>query len=176
MTGTKHKRTVSESYNGEDALDKAATALIEREVLHCQSALVDTILAAGRSANSLGADPCLPEWEDVENLYEHRCPECGEGVIAGADSYACHCGWTTDDGGEPDTEPQEVFEWWLVTDYLADKLSERGHVTLSDGQSTWWGRCCTGQAILLDGIMQRIVCETGYCGWPQGKLEQDEVS
>ncbi len=46
---------------------------------------------------------------------------------------------------------------WADPFLLADQLTDRGHVTLSDGQSHWWGRCCSGQAIKLDGILQRIV-------------------
>ncbi len=55
-----------------------------------------------------------------------------------------------------DTENLEVFEWWLVSDYLGRKLSELGHPIVSDGLNTYWGRCTTGQAILLDYAISQV--------------------
>lgn len=164
MTNDTNKRKIAEGYYGGDALDNAAERMIEREVLYCQSSLVDHCL----SKEVLSLD-------DADNLYEARCPECG-GEVKDEDrddddhlfDHRCtSCDW---EGDHPDQEPVEVLQWFLVTDWLADKLRERGRVILSDGQSQWWGRTCCGQAILLDGIMQRIVCETGYYRWPEGSL------
>lgn len=59
-----------------------------------------------------------------------------------------------DNGFEP--EYKEVFEWWLVTDYLADKLREIEEPVLVVDDFTIWGRTCTGQAIELDGTIQQI--------------------
>jgi len=53
-------------------------------------------------------------------------------------------------------EPAEIFEWWLVSDWLAERLSEKGQPTLEYSGNHWWGRCTTGQAILLDGVIQEI--------------------
>ena len=51
-------------------------------------------------------------------------------------------------------QPQEVFEWWIVSSYMARKLQEAGAVII-DGENIW-GRTTTGQAILLDGIISNI--------------------
>lgn len=56
-------------------------------------------------------------------------------------------------------EPQEVYEWWLVSDFLCRKLKDMGEVVLYD--EGIWGRCGTGQAILLDGTMSRIAADMG---------------
>lgn len=53
-------------------------------------------------------------------------------------------------------EPQEIYEWWLVDEWLHDQLETIGEPVLTDGQSHWWGRTCTGQAIYLDGTLQKI--------------------
>lgn len=174
----KTKRTMAEGYNGGDALDSKAEEMIAREVLACQSALLDSVLALDG-----GAHGYLPTYEDADNLMEQRCPECGEDAIeptteeeadeTGCD-YACRsgsCGWF---GDCPDNEPAEVMEWWLVSDWLGDCLSDRGMVVLRYGSSAWWGRCCTGQGIIIDGIMQRIVAETGWGGWAKGQLGGEE--
>jgi len=53
-----------------------------------------------------------------------------------------------------ESEPQEVLEWWIVSSFLAEKLNELGHPTLTD--ENIWGRCTSGQAILLDYSITQI--------------------
>ena len=55
--------------------------------------------------------------------------------------------------------PQEVFEWWRVTSYLYEKLGNKGEVVLEGPNGYYWGRCCTGQAILLDGVISQICAD-----------------
>lgn len=45
---------------------------------------------------------------------------------------------------------KEVFEWWSVSDWLADKLKEVGSVVLEGDYDSYWGRCETGQGLSLD--------------------------
>ena len=47
---------------------------------------------------------------------------------------------------ENSNELDEVFEWWLVTPYMADLLKENREVIFSDYDCYWWGRTTTGQA------------------------------
>lgn len=56
------------------------------------------------------------------------------------------------------SEIRDVYEWWLVSDWLAEKLKSHGEVMVSDGWNQYWGRCTTGQAILLDYVISKI-CE-----------------
>lgn len=56
-------------------------------------------------------------------------------------------------------EPQEPYEWWIVSSWLCNKLKEKGEVVLED--ENIWGRCCTGQAILLDSVISDICEEMG---------------
>ena len=172
-----NERKTAEAYHGRDALDRQAETMIERLVLQCQTCLVDSILGLVYDWGSNGYG-WLPTWDDVANGHENRCPDCGELTTEadtdaddwdGQDHRCTSCEWT---GDYPNSDPQEVMEWWLVDSWLGDRLKELGHVILTDGQSTWWGRCCTGQGIILDGIMQRIVVETGWQGWPEGQLTE----
>jgi len=57
-----------------------------------------------------------------------------------------------------DPERDEVYEHWLITDWLADKLEARGEVVGRDicGLGAVWGRCTTGQSICMDGVIQQI--------------------
>lgn len=80
------------------------------------------------------------EYEDsFEETEAHKCENCGHIV---------------DDIDELDTEPQEIFEWWMVSDWFANKLVEKGESVLLD--ESIWGRSCTGQAILLDWVISQI--------------------
>lgn len=55
--------------------------------------------------------------------------------------------------------PREVFEWWRVTGYLYEKLRENGEVVLEGPNGYYWGRCCRGQAILLDWVISEICAD-----------------
>jgi len=58
---------------------------------------------------------------------------------------------------EYDQEMAEVYEWWIVTDWFANKLKAKGEIILEDFFNlTIWGRQGTGQAILLDWVVGSI--------------------
>lgn len=62
-----------------------------------------------------------------------------------------------------DPYDREVFEHWLVSDWLAGKLTAAGEKCDKDFAGlTVWARCTTGQSIVLDGVMQSIALEL----WP----------
>lgn len=50
----------------------------------------------------------------------------------------------------------EIYEWWIVSPFLAGKLAAYGQTVLDDGMNRYWGRCTTGQAILLDRVISEI--------------------
>lgn len=53
---------------------------------------------------------------------------------------------------------REIYEHWLVTDWFAEKLSERGESVVRDFAGlTIWGRSTTGQAISMDSVIRAIV-------------------
>lgn len=53
----------------------------------------------------------------------------------------------------------EIYEHWIVSEWLADRLRDRSQRVGSLDNLTVWGRGCTGQAILLDSVIQDIVKE-----------------
>lgn len=85
---------------------------------------------------------CQPD-EDDDDVY--HCLDCGK--VFSQDEY-----------DYLDDEPQEVYEWWMVTTWFGEKLKAHGEVVIELYGRTLWGRCCTGQAILLDYVVGRI-CE-----------------
>jgi hypothetical protein len=142
-------------YCGHAGVDQAdcpdcATAenILRNDVLACQSSLVTKLLMHNAEPYQwAGVDI---DWDDVENLY--CCAYCGA-----QDTEGPCCA----DNPDGETEPQEIFEWWLVTDWLADKLSAIGEPVLRSDYGTWWGRTCTGQSIMLDGTLQKIAKSLG---------------
>lgn len=53
-------------------------------------------------------------------------------------------------------EPQEIFEWWIVSKWLGNRLEQMGEPIINDGLHMYWGRTGTGQAILLDSVISQI--------------------
>ena len=56
----------------------------------------------------------------------------------------------------------EAYEHWIVSDWLADKLETAGEMVSRDIYGlTIWGRCTTGQPILLDSVICGIYNNMG---------------
>lgn len=53
-------------------------------------------------------------------------------------------------------EMQEILEWIHVSNFLYDRLREKGHPVWNDGSIYVWGRTSTGQAILYDDVISGI--------------------
>lgn len=135
--------------------------LVERHVLLRQNAAVEAYKARESRDGIL-----YPFLEEVENYWQDKCPKCGEtlphesyAAPEGSEyCYGCpHCAHEFDDA---DSETAEVYEWWAVTEWLADRLREQGEVLYESGDAWIWGRQTTGQAILLDGVVQTIAQAT----------------
>ena len=58
--------------------------------------------------------------------------------------------------GDEESQPKEVYEWWLVTEWLAKKPDAIEQVVLETDWGFYWGRTCTGQAIELDNVIQEV--------------------
>lgn len=78
MEPTPNTKPRGPGYNGGDALDKRAETLIEREVLACQSVLVDKLLAISYQF----PQGEMPSHEDIEGGETLLCPDCGGEVDA----------------------------------------------------------------------------------------------
>ena len=102
------------------------------------------------------------EDEAREAAIEHVMPQLRERVAAlveeqgGAAEAVCN---------EYNLEPErsEVYEHWIVTNWFANKLAEKGETTGEVAGLTIWGRCTTGQSMSLDYVVQQIAMEL----WPE---------
>lgn len=59
----------------------------------------------------------------------------------------------------PQDECSEVFEHWIVTKWFAGKLAEKGEAVAELFDFWVWGRTCTGQAIMLDSVIEQIASD-----------------
>lgn len=50
----------------------------------------------------------------------------------------------------------EIYEWWRVSPWLAEKLDDAGECVLENDYGCWWGRTCTGQSVIMDGTFQTV--------------------
>jgi hypothetical protein len=141
---------------------------VDREVIYCVSSLVSEL--AGKAEEFRDYEDDLyasyqsePDYEEA--LTDNECEpfvdefgaECwkdnrdGE-TFAGSAQYACEAF-----GIDAYDYCRDVFEHWIVTDWLADKLEAHGEKILRDFFGmTIWCRTTTGQAILLDGVIGEI--------------------
>lgn len=80
---------------------------------------------------------------------------CGEDEIV---YKCCECGKivSKDDYDSLDVKPEEIYEWWAVSPWFGEKLSEQGCVVIESYGKSFWGRATTGQAISLDGCIFNI--------------------
>lgn len=60
-----------------------------------------------------------------------------------------------------ESEMQEIYEWWAVTDWLAQKLRAAGEPVILTSDPALWGRTTTGQSIKIDSVMAEIAQEMG---------------
>lgn len=174
MTTSNHDKYCSASY--QDAVRK----LVDREVHYCVSHLIsglaqlntgdydDDILsvcfqddwteAATEHTCELDRDECIEILEaiSIEVFDSETVETLREAIDANIEDETIDAQEFCDDHNlEPITH--EAYEHWLVSNWLADKLEERGEMVCRDIYGlTIWGRCTTGQAILLDGVMCNI--------------------
>ncbi len=160
-----------------DTIREHAEMLVQREVLCHVASLVHDLAKSPTACAELALDyeeDALPLVQRVD--YKSAARAAGYRVVA------CDAGYqwlgpdeelTEDSYGAfadetaawiacceyNDIEPQrhEVYEHWIVSDWLADELGDRGECVARDfAGMTIWGRCTTGQHISMDRVMLEI--------------------
>lgn len=155
-------------------LEEQTRRLWQREGGHCVSSLVNTL---AKQSHMLDRDRHDDLYDLAEQAFELSCP------IDDWEEAAMQEGWElryhlqdepyfikegeeehpSDDWRElceaNGIEPyqREVFEHWIVSDWLADKLAEKGEKIDKDFAGlTIWARTTTGQAVYCDWVIEQI--------------------
>lgn len=129
-------------------------------ILRNQSALI-------KQMQDLEVDGFLM-WEDVENFhlsdeeileeYEDKKERYSMTPIIDDDDYVSEEEFI-ENFREEGLDQKEIFEWYLVSDWLINKLREKNEPVIDNDYGEYWGRCCTGQAICLDYQIQELAYE-----------------
>ncbi|WP_230684328.1 hypothetical protein, partial [Streptococcus pneumoniae] len=56
---------------------------------------------------------------------------------------------------ESQDNPNEAYQWFRVDRWLCDELKKAGEIVIDNGSGHWWGRGCCGQALVMDGTIQK---------------------
>lgn len=138
---------------------------VNREVIYCVSSLVYELTQKQEIHEDF-----YHLWQGAPSYGEWTCPECGHSFDEeAADKYTreghlnyiecpeCeHEDCSPKDNFQPE-EYSEIFEHWIVSDWLADRLESHGETVERDFFGlTIWARSCTGQAIMLDWVIRQI--------------------
>ena len=144
--------------------------LVRREVFYCVSSLVHTLATNYGAGANLDALDALAEqaFELSAPLLDYEEAAADAGWKWSDDAHCFYHGDFDDcmsaqeacdmSGIEP--FEREVFEHWIVSDWLADKLEERGEKVDRDfAGMTVWARTTTGQAIAMDYVIEQIAAD-----------------
>ena len=154
---------------------RTAEDIVRVEVHYCVSTLVSTLASGyGRSFFDTDSDQLS---DAVQQALDLSLP------VDDWEEAATQAGWEHSDAGHwiryfeddvetadtaqgaceiDDIEPyqREVFEHWIVSDWLADRLAEKGEKVDKDFAGlTVWARTTTGQGIASDWVIEQIVAD-----------------
>ncbi|MGO4440262.1 hypothetical protein [Rhizobium sp. RAF56] len=154
-----------------------ASDLVSREVHHCISHLVFTV-AGGSGGNVESttelADLAEQAFELCSPLDDFEEAAAQEGWAIDGNLFVNHQLQTTAEASpldasgwqelceEFDIEPyqREIFEHWIISDWLADQLEAKGEKVDKDFAGlTVWARTTTGQTIYCDWVIEQIATE-----------------
>ena len=146
--------------------------IVQMEVHYCVSHLVATLangVAVDKDLLSLSdqaMELCSPidDWEEaaLQEGWKHM-PDEEEDCYRQPNGEAFYaCDWQDlCQALNIDPVQREVFEHWIVSDYLANRLEEHGEKVDRDFAGlTIWARTTTGQGIAADFVIQQIAEET----------------
>lgn len=131
--------------------------MVRQEVIYCVSALVSDLSVMD---DEQAMDLCCPledyesaaieagwAWDSEAHCWSHSLPDMPDAMTA---EEACEYS-----GIEP--YDREIYEHWIVSDWLAEKLEAKGERIDSDFHGlTVWGRTTTGQGIAMDSVIEEI--------------------
>lgn len=160
-----------------------AEHIVKNEVLACASSMVSTILQASDTWRALEIDEddayrlaeCLDfdepaaqhiadmDSDDLRDYLESRDVETAEDApiedlrrLALAE-LAEHGARDFCDEFSIEPDRMEVYEHWIVSNWLANRLEAAGHPIARDFLGfTIWGRPTTGQSISMDSVILEI--------------------
>jgi len=124
-------------------LQDIAGQLVSNHVYVCQSMLVDKLM----KKEVIFVDDYENYYLSDEQLKKDYDVESDEEIQE-----------LRDDG----SDVNEIFEHWVVSDWLEYQLEKLEEPLLKTDYQTWWGRTCSGQAIKLDHNIQELAYQYSH--------------
>lgn len=122
-------------------------------------AVADTVLELIKTSPK-ASDLALENWRTdsgvLDGAHDEVLEDIRTALNAQIEDYQAFC---QEFDIDTDDYQREVFEHWLVTEWLGRKLTEKGEVVREYMGLTIWARTTTGQAISIDGVIEEIVKE-----------------
>jgi hypothetical protein len=149
-------------------IDETAKRIVEQDVYYCVSYLVRGLaklegMLKYAQMTEIGLDPDELRGVLIQDDWQSAAEEQGwamgeDEVISKAGEENTYTDWQDLCSNENiDPHTTEAYEHWIVSDWLAKKLEDKGEMIVRDMMGlTIWGRPTTGQAIYMDYVMQRI--------------------
>lgn len=152
--------------------DKCAK-LVQVEVYATISNLVHTLAKSYGSVDSRDRDLCdlteqafelarnIEDWESAAEeagWTKYESDKSSTGEVWGRGDETADNAQEACEVSNIDPHEHEVYEHWIVSDWLAARLEEKGERIDHDFTGlTVWGRTTTGQAISMDYVIRQIV-------------------
>ncbi|NCC40910.1 MAG: hypothetical protein EOM21_15975 [Gammaproteobacteria bacterium] len=149
--------------------------LVRAEVYYCVSTLVSDLMKIQEHLDYETQDALMelaetpPDYEEAakeEGWAKYYSEDRSEFVFYNTNtdegnSFAASWSELCDSQGiDTDSSRREVYEHWLISGWLADKLREKGEAVCDDLMGlTVWGRSTTGQSIAIDRVIEQICRE-----------------
>ena len=151
--------------------------LVSREVIGCVSELVSFLMETPEIVEELWEVCSVPDYTDsIDNhidgmktieCYEYLRDNTNEEIKGNSKKQLIRYINQSEeekqyfiDEYQIDPEYIESLQYFQVTDWLGEKLQEKGEAVLMDFHGlTIWGRSCSVQAILLDRVIDEIASD-----------------
>ena len=101
------------------------------------------------------------DWDNVQNAYTEfeslgrcirgdvlQCSNCKNMGSTNEDEICINCF---------DPEPKEIFQWFIVSEWLFNKLNEQGEPVIEIKGLYFWGRCGCGYSLEDETSLKNIV-------------------
>lgn len=100
----------------------------------------------------LGIDTEDADYEEasMEHLLKEAIGSIDDDMVGDLDA------WREAVQNHSQENPKEPLEWWRVSQYLCEELRAIGEIVLDNDYGYWWGRTCSGQAMIMDGTLQEV--------------------
>lgn len=134
--------------------------LVEREVYYCQSSLVDMLFEKEIfDWSEVEQKGTVPTEDELKEEWEDEWDEWVANENDIQDDYEDFADYLENYHYRTIREEHDIFEWWLVSGWLAEHLKDKGEPILDNDYGVWWGRTTTGQAIAGDSVMIELAAE-----------------